>query len=66
MNQEQLFIKFVASDPAIFTAWLRFMVDNGMVTEEEVFEEVDYQMFLHQAVEQAESIVTGGGDESAE
>lgn len=59
----QMFIKFVASDPAILTAWFQFMVANGMATEEEVFEEIDYQKFLDQAVKQAEAIVGGDGDE---
>lgn len=62
----QMFIKFVASDPAILVAWFQFMVANGMATKEEIFEEIEYQKFLDQAVKQAESIVGGDGDENAE
>lgn len=60
MSLEQLIVKFVSSDLYILNAWLRFMVDNGMVTMADIAEECEYQQFLQQAVEQAETIVTGG------
>lgn len=67
---EQLFVKFIASDPNLFTAWIMFLIDNGIVTKEQVMEELankqpkpsvndayEYRQFCREAIKQANAIL---------